>query len=87
MLVRVKQTYLRGFYPSGKCGEGAKHKMGGQIHTGGNFESAEQHAYFIHFELILLKKHIATPRSILRCARRSSIYMVLQRPGPFFFHV
>jgi len=58
--------------------------MGGQIHTGGNFESAEQHAYFIHFELTLLKEHISTARGILRCARRSSIYMFLQRPGPFF---
>lgn len=77
-------TYLWGFYPSGKYGKGATHKMGGQIHTGGNFESAEQHAYFTHFELTLLKEHISTARTILLCARRSSIYMILQRSGPSF---
>jgi hypothetical protein len=47
LLVSVKKTYLWGFYPSGKYWEGATHKTGGQIHIGGNFESAEQHAYLI----------------------------------------
>jgi len=62
----------------------ATHKMGEKIHTGGNFESAEQHAYFTYFKLTLLKEHISNARSILLCARRSSIYIILQRPGPFF---
>jgi hypothetical protein len=44
-VVRVKQTYLREFYPSGEGG--GVHEMGGHIQAGGKV-SERRGAYIFH---------------------------------------